>query len=456
MLAYFPELYDDELIYSIAARYGRHTGKNSYDVAEALFGSKTTRYFDLSPHLEVLASRLPRARQLTTAYLEQKHTLLPFYLAGFEPHEKIRRTEHFRKQGRAGVPSAGSVVSSLKSRKVTKPSHIRFCLACCVADYAARGEFYWRRTHQIAAVLVCPTHGEVLRAGPKRRDSCILLAATPSTCPASAPEVLTGLTHSQKTDLLSLAKRCQKILESGETIPADGDAWLKEFRIKCRERDLGGGTRGLDRAKVLDLASKRFGYLHGLWPKVFNETTWLFRPVRGSNPEPTSSNVANLSPVVTFLFETAVEAVPKQESAHVRAKREFSRVFGDGPWPCLNPLCPDHLENVIEEIKLEYVQEKMCVRAHLRHFCGHYYIRTSNKNGHSTYRTITYGPLLTTYLLWAKATGYTFSATRKAARINDVIMKRAAVEAGINDWGNLGRGDRLISPLVAFKRMRMG
>ncbi len=79
-IAYFPEIYPDELIYSVLARYFVRTGYLAYTFcAEDIFQDKRVR-----PDIEFLNVMKPEAlellcRDMTVAELVEKHTMFPYY-----------------------------------------------------------------------------------------------------------------------------------------------------------------------------------------------------------------------------------------------------------------------------------------------------------------------------------------------------------------------------------------
>ena len=79
MLAYFPQIYPGELLYSVLARYHRHMGTPSpIQSMEALFGRRLiVASVDLPGYLQVLADRLPPNFGWTADRIIDELTLLP-------------------------------------------------------------------------------------------------------------------------------------------------------------------------------------------------------------------------------------------------------------------------------------------------------------------------------------------------------------------------------------------
>lgn len=86
MLAYFPAIYPDELLYSVLARYHLHMGMpHVSSTLESLFGNrKVIAAFDLPGNLQALAERIPSDRKLSAEKMIDELTLYPYFSA-FEP-----------------------------------------------------------------------------------------------------------------------------------------------------------------------------------------------------------------------------------------------------------------------------------------------------------------------------------------------------------------------------------
>lgn len=180
MIAYFPTIYPDELLYSQLARYYTKSGYMAYTfAAEELFISKTVR-----PDIEFVNAYTPDAIQAITRNLPmetvvEKHTMFPYY-GRFLPRE--RRQKAFQTL----VSMAGNFhnLLPLPKSKNGKARYLRYCPLCAAHDREQYGEAYWHRIHQMIGVSVCPVHGCYLA------ESRIIISgkATPSL--TAAEEVI--------------------------------------------------------------------------------------------------------------------------------------------------------------------------------------------------------------------------------------------------------------------------
>lgn len=80
VLGYFPEIYEDEMLYSVMARYHRHVGNPAISMSNVdLFGRTHIRStFDMPSYVSDLAKRIPEGRGLTAQRLATEHTHMPY------------------------------------------------------------------------------------------------------------------------------------------------------------------------------------------------------------------------------------------------------------------------------------------------------------------------------------------------------------------------------------------
>lgn len=154
-IAYFPEIYEDELVYSVLARFHEHSGYLAYiSCAEDIFTDKKAR-----PDIEFINSLKPAIKDLLCGSipmeeLVEKHTMFPCY-ARFLPRE--RRNKAF--QALCGMAGDYNNLLAIPKQKKGEQRHLRYCPLCAEVDRSAYGEAYWHRSHQITGISVCPMHG---------------------------------------------------------------------------------------------------------------------------------------------------------------------------------------------------------------------------------------------------------------------------------------------------------
>ncbi|WP_057767788.1 TnsD family Tn7-like transposition protein [Cytobacillus praedii] len=159
MTSYFPPIFQDELLYSVFARYHQRSGNVTYK--ESLFDlfnkSTTSAISDFPGDISVLCENIG-FEKLNPLHLINNHTLLPYYL-------HFIREDHGNKIKHQMVndnSTAISVTLGLAASKIKETNFFRFCISCFNEEIAIYGEPYWHRTHQLPGVVICPKHKETL------------------------------------------------------------------------------------------------------------------------------------------------------------------------------------------------------------------------------------------------------------------------------------------------------
>ena len=153
MIAFFPEIYPDELLYSQLARYHSRSGyaRLVFTIADIYNNEKLVH-----PSIDFVNRYTPDAMQWITKYepwevIAEQHTMYPAYIR-FLP--KLRRIDAIN-----GILSCEGNWKNLMCIPLLNESrYIRYCPECAKADREKYGETYWHREHQIPRIRVCPKH----------------------------------------------------------------------------------------------------------------------------------------------------------------------------------------------------------------------------------------------------------------------------------------------------------
>lgn len=161
MLGFFPEPYDDELLFSILARYHLMSGNRSYkSTLTDLFQIDNIRgVVDLPSHLNRLSTTIQCGVFHSPLDIVENHTLFPYYgpfLGDQIAHAVLQSM--IGDDGRSVRTQSGIVAGG-----VSTPEYLRFCAQCRSEDEKRWGQPYWHRVHQIPGVLMCPNHATPLQ-----------------------------------------------------------------------------------------------------------------------------------------------------------------------------------------------------------------------------------------------------------------------------------------------------
>lgn len=153
MIAYFPAIYPDELVYSWFCRYYVHSGCLSHKMAlQELYCKRSD-----NPSKEFIGNLNTEAReQIGRMYpldeLVLDHTMYPQY-ARFVPLEQ-KKTALFR----LGYDSCDVHHLFAVLPRDDGEQYLRFCPVCVKEDRETYGETYWHRKHQIRNMSICTKH----------------------------------------------------------------------------------------------------------------------------------------------------------------------------------------------------------------------------------------------------------------------------------------------------------
>lgn len=154
MMVYFPEIYDDELAYSVFARYHLHTGHLTFRAtAEDLFQNK-----NIIPSPEFLVELTEETVQLITRKISfptfiEKHTMLPYYIRFLPKERRCRALDLLTRMDKSFYDALYMQRSKTERRK-----YMRYCPLCAAADREQHGETYWHRKHQLPGIEICMEH----------------------------------------------------------------------------------------------------------------------------------------------------------------------------------------------------------------------------------------------------------------------------------------------------------
>lgn len=153
MIAYLPEIYPDELVYSWFCRYYVHAGCFNHKMAlQELFKKRSD-----NPSKEFIGNLNSDAKEVIKSmydidWLVVNHTMFPQY-ARFIPLQE-KKDAHYRLWN--DCCDAHHLFCILPREQ--GEYYLRYCPLCAAEDRAKYGETYWHRKHQIRNMSICPKH----------------------------------------------------------------------------------------------------------------------------------------------------------------------------------------------------------------------------------------------------------------------------------------------------------
>lgn len=366
MMTFFPVPYEDEVLYSVLARYHVRSGNTSYKATlRDLFGSTSvTAVMDLPSNIHNLANNMPLNSRYTEEYLIKNHTLFPFYSAFLPPERAEQVFESMKGENGGSIYSRTGIMAS----SITLNQYFLFCPACAKEDKLQYGELYWHRIHQIPGVLVCPKHyvplynSQVPVRGYNKHE---YKAAGEENC--IQPDIVIKYSDDVFEKLVRLAEDAQVLLNSD--FEKRNIEWYKEqYLAKMMEMGFATVNEKVHRKKFIREFINYYGevFLDMVQSSVDvdNDSNWLMDLIRKKNK--TAHPIRHLL-LSRFLGISLSDLFYK--------KMEY-KPFGDGPWPCLNAATDHYLKPVVSDLKVSYSTDSKCPVGTFSCSCGFVYTRS--------------------------------------------------------------------------------
>lgn len=399
MIGCFPDPHPDELLYSVCSRlqdWMKYPNKET--ISTELFGSRgISSAIALPSYLEYLVSNLPPTTAYTADEIIDKYSLFPYY-APFLPRERVKRLrKEMKRPGRSSIHSTAGIASG----SIRPPAWLRFCPLCVSNDRNAFGECYWHRLHQTSGVLVCPIHNIFLE-----NSSALIHNRINTGAYESAEQSISikryrylDLTNPEHQILLNIAQDVQWLLTQThlQSIYAELNS---RYRRLLSERGFSFGSKVSTKRLIQSLRGKYSPFLLSLLQCDIDERTrynWPSNILANLTQRTRDAPIRHLL-LIQLLGHTACSFF--NDVTNECSYSVLSPVpFGNGPWPCLNSVCPHYNRPVINTYRIGsgYPPNKRLSGIFSCSHCGFEYFRKASHESIAhdfrCKRVKSYGPL---------------------------------------------------------------
>lgn len=200
----FPSFYEDELAYSLVARYHIKSGNIRYkDTFIELFGevpaNTETEFFN--PLTESAEAMFTKESSLENVIFQ--HTMFP---------QSVRFLDvSYMKEAYDSILAmrGGNGGLSVLNKKASEEQYFRYCPLCVQTDRKKYGETYWHRKHQLKRLNICPVHHCKLHSSsvPVRKGSSF------KVCAAEHEAVEEKVEYSENQREIQLAEYMTELFE---------------------------------------------------------------------------------------------------------------------------------------------------------------------------------------------------------------------------------------------------
>ena len=268
MISFFPEVYPDELAYSLFARYGVRSGYTHYRaIADDLFTSHTAK-----PNLEFIIELSQDAYRAITSIMPFErfilnHTMFPYY-ARFLPVERRQKAFwHLISMDKRFNDSL-----YMRRNKTQHRQWLRYCPLCVEADRERYGETYWHRVHQLDHIDICPIHGCYLH----NSSVSITSKDSPSLIHAETIIPVQSVTENCSNSIeLEIAKYVSQVFSTEPKI--DNAATIGAYMHSKLENTKYLSTRG--KARFLSLLTHDYNEFFCMLPNLTTKEQWQIEKI---------------------------------------------------------------------------------------------------------------------------------------------------------------------------------
>jgi len=337
LLIFIPQIYDDEILYSVISRYHFLSGNRNLKatIREFFDYDSVVPTIGFPSLLENLATKIPKDLYYDSNFFIDQCTLFPIYIP-FLPEDRKAQiiTEMKNNKGTRLFNLLG-----IQAGHILEINKLKYCPLCAIEDYKKYDEIYYHRIHQVEGVFVCNKHGCLLKEYIPNRYASRLefvrfdydkldlkvnytmdneLGIWYEKIAKSYEFLLSNNLYRYNNDLIH--DRYIKYLDSmGLVTPSK--------RIK--QKELTDKFINYYGVKVLDSLNCSFD--------LKSESSWLKNITRKQK-----MIIHPLRHILFIIFLcNSVEEFFKKELEYYP--------FGKGPWPCLNPVAEHYLSSTIKE-----------------------------------------------------------------------------------------------------------
>jgi hypothetical protein len=351
LIRYFPNIYQDEILYSAFSRCYKYTEQTGYRTAlMELYGKDSALVaVDFPSNIDSFIKQFGDISYYSSEEVIFKFTMLPLFYPFLDIEKQQYAIRNMKGNNGKGIyMKLGVMASCIKSLR-----NLKFCSECMKDDISKYGEAYWHRPHNVGGVYLCYKHNKILEEFCPVCNSAIGIRIKQKFTPLESkcnkghditvhnPTFASLMNNSMNEKHLRIAKAVEFLLNSDLT--RFNIEYINENYLKLlKQKDLLTST---GRFRIKELKKQFTNYYDSEFLKQINLTidlesssTWLdellHKKKQISHP---IKHILIINFLVDnfkdFFFENDIEL----------------NDFGNGPWPCLNPVAEHYKKAVISK-----------------------------------------------------------------------------------------------------------
>ncbi|EMA6344099.1 TnsD family transposase [Bacillus cytotoxicus] len=343
MIAYFPKLYPNELLYSWFARYHDHSGNQSpKHTMKDLFGTTNmVAVLDLPSNLVKVHKEIEHFNLPSFNTLIENHTLYKYYTF-FQPDNIQNKALEYIQNG--GKPGAVHMFLGLVASTIKGWQYIRFCPKCFEEDQIKYGETYWHTLHQLPKVYYCYRHHDpLLDSNIKSRNPPKHQFISAEKLDSDKPQVRAVYSDKTAEHLINLSKESIKLMKLDFVMDTNDLQQVYKYLLQ-----INGYANHIGRINQQYLCKQFKLYYGEQFLSLVNcnfdidaDTSWIRSIARKHRK--TFHPVQHL--VMLNFLGVSIEQLPKLVGKQYHP-------FGESPYYCLNPAAEHFKERVVTNLKI--------------------------------------------------------------------------------------------------------
>lgn len=369
MNLYFPEPYEDEILYSTIARYHYYVGNNNtkYTIRE-LFGTEA-----IIPTIELTSNLKKFCKYIGNSiynldYFINKHTNLPFYAPFLKLDNRVNiREMMINSDGKGIYAKIGITAGGICTKR-----GLYYCPQCVIEDVKNVGEAYFHRIHQVPGVLVCPTHSCLIKQYKITRNNIGRI----NFIKLNLRYIDNNIHYMDNTIisnyLVKIANSAKYILNS-DLNKFNQLSITKKYKTILNEKGLLTLKKRVKQKKLIKLFKNYYGeeLLDILQSNINNkESNWLRIITR--KPKRTIHPIRHIL-FILFLCDDI--------KSFFEENKKTNYICNQSVWPCLNPAADHYKKLVIDKCKITSDYKTREPVATFKCECGFTYSRKINNKG---------------------------------------------------------------------------
>ncbi|MFL1998084.1 TnsD family Tn7-like transposition protein [Lysinibacillus sp. 1 U-2021] len=344
MIGWFPYPYEDELLYSLFARYSnRSTELSLRHTLNKLFNDSRSKLTpDFPSNLETVMGHLRFFGYLDFESILFKHTPFYYFTNFLINSDKKLIIEAVKLKKSNNIQM---ILGQIQS-KVKETKYFKYCPSCLKNDIQEFGEAYWRISHQLPSVFICLQHNESLHFSSVlyRNKNSQLVTPNKNNCFASINTkcIQNNVTFAETNHLIDIANNSKRLLM--KDIHVKSLNLVSLYKDKLRKKGLitaGGHVRQTDLYNefIKFYGMNILGYFQSV-PILDQESCWLKTITR--------KHRISFHPVRHLLLMNFLEI-----EINTIETDYFESPFGKGPFPCLNPAAEHYKDFVVDNLSIK-------------------------------------------------------------------------------------------------------